>query len=137
MKSTAKKIPTKVIGGLIAAIVLDTVIQVAWKCAVAGVAPDASFVTTFGAAAASPFFYVAMGALTVQFFNWLRVLKCADLSFAQPFTALSYVSVLAISGRALHEDISATKIAGVGLIFVGVFFISQTPFRTTDNASRS
>ena len=136
MNPAAKKIPGAVVGGLIAAIVLDTVIQVAWKRAVAGIPAEASFAAIAGAACLNPFFYAAMGAFAAQFFNWLRVLKHADLSFAQPFTALSYVSVLAISGRALHENISAAKIAGVALIFVGVFFISRTPFRTTEGASQ-
>ncbi len=134
MTPAAKKIPGAVVGGLIAAIVLDTVIQIAWKRAMVGLPAEASFAAIVGGAGRSPFFYAAMAAFAAQFVNWLRVLKHADLSFAQPFTALSYVSVLAISGRALHEDISAMKIAGVVLIFVGVLFISRTPFRTTDGA---
>jgi drug/metabolite transporter (DMT)-like permease len=134
MQPVARKIPAAVVIGLIAAVALDTVIQVAWKRAVAEVPGDASFATVARAAGTSPFFYAAMAAFTAQFFNWLRVLKRADLSFAQPFTALSYVTVLAISGRALHETISAPKITGVALIFIGVFFISRTPFRTADGA---
>jgi drug/metabolite transporter (DMT)-like permease len=137
MKSAPRKIPAALVGGLVAAVVLDTVIQVAWKRAVAGIAADASVGATLGAAMASPFFYAAMVAFATQFFNWLRVLKHADLSFAQPFTALSYVSVLAISARTLHENISATKIAGIALIFAGVFLISQTPFRSAVSAPQS
>jgi drug/metabolite transporter (DMT)-like permease len=135
MIAASKKIPAAVVGGLIAAIALDTVIQVAWKRAVGAVPAGASFGTTLGAAAASPFFYAAMAAFAAQFYNWLRVLRRADLSFAQPFTALSYVSVLAISGHALHENISAGKVAGVALIFAGVFLISRTPFHTAGGAS--
>lgn len=129
------KIPAAVVGGLVAAVVLDTVIQIAWKRAVGGVAPGASPRATLAAAAASPFFYAAMAAFAAQFFNWLRVLKSADLSFAQPFTALSYISVLTISNRALHESISAAKLFGIGLIFAGVYFISRTPFRTAATTS--
>ena len=137
MLTAAKKIPGAVVGGLVAAIVLDTVIQVAWKKAVAGVSGEASFAGTIAVAVANPFFYVAMVAFAAQFVNWLRVLKRADLSFAQPFTALSYVSVLAISSRALHETISATRIVGVALILIGVFFISRTPFRTAGGKNLS
>ena len=61
----------------------------------------------------------------------MRVLARADLSFAQPFTALGYITVLAISAHSLHEQISAPKVLGVALILLGVFFISRTPFRTT------
>jgi drug/metabolite transporter (DMT)-like permease len=132
-----KKIPGAVVGGLAAAVVLDTVIQIAWKRTVGGVPEGASSAATLATAATSPFFYAAMAAFAAQFFNWLRVLKSADLSFAQPFTALSYVSVLTISHRSLHEEISMTKVIGVGLIFVGVFFISRTPFQTGGKASPS
>ena len=72
-----------------------------------------------------------MLAFGAQLFNWVRVLARADLSFAQPFTALSYISVLAISAHSLHENISTAKVLGVALILLGVFFISRTPFRTT------
>jgi drug/metabolite transporter (DMT)-like permease len=72
-----------------------------------------------------------MLAFGAQLFNWIRVLARSDLSFAQPFTALSYISVLAISHHSLHENLSVSKMAGVVLILVGVFFISRTPFRTT------
>lgn len=136
MKPAARKIPAAVVGGLITAIALDTVIQVTWKQAVVGIPADASVTAIAGAAGASPFFYVAMVAFAAQMFNWLRVLKRADLSFAQPFTALGYVSVLAISSHSLHENVSTTKVAGIALILVGVFFISRTPFRTTDGTSR-
>ena len=54
----------------------------------------------------------------------------ADLSFAQPFTALSYVTVLALSHLLLHEHLSAGRMGGVGLILTGVFLISRTPSTT-------
>ncbi len=137
MKPDAKKVPGAVIGGLIAAIVLDTVIQVAWKRAVTGIPPEASLTATVRAAAVSPFFYAAMAAFAAQFFNWLRVLQRADLSFAQPFTALSYITVLAISVYSLHEILTAAKLIGVGLILLGVVFISRTPHATADEAHRA
>lgn len=132
MLTAAKKIPGVVVSGLVAAIVLDTVIQVAWKKSVADVSGEASFARTIAVAVANPFFYVAMIAFAAQFVNWLQVLKRADLSFAQPFTALSYVSVLGLSSRTLHETISVPRIVGVALILIGVFFISRTPFRTAE-----
>jgi len=137
MKSAAKKVPGAVIGGLTAAIVLDTMIQVTWKCAVTGIPAEASLSATVRAAAASPFFYAAMAAFAAQFFNWVRVLQRADLSFAQPFTALSYITVLTISVLALHETLTAAKLVGVGLILLGVFFISRTPHATADGAHRA
>jgi drug/metabolite transporter (DMT)-like permease len=130
MKRAPSKLPGAVVFGLLLAIALDTVIQIAWKLAVARVPGDASLAAVARGALASPFFYAAMLAFGAQMYNWLRVLARADLSFAQPFTALGYLSVLAISARSLHENVSAARLFGVALILLGVFFISRTPFRT-------
>lgn len=126
------KLPGAVVGGLILAIVLDTIIQITWKLAVAGVPGNASVAATAREVLSNPLFCAAMLAFGAQLFNWVRVLARADLSFAQPFTALSYISVLAISAHSLHESIPSTKALGVILILVGVFFISRTPFRTAN-----
>ena len=136
MKRAQTKLPGTVVVGLILAIVLDTVIQITWKLAVAHVPGDASLAATIQGAFASPFYYAAMLAFGAQLYNWLRVLARADLSFAQPFTALSFISVLAVSSHSLHENISASKIFGVVLILLGVFFISRTPYRTADASGR-
>ena len=130
MKRTPPKLPGAVVVGLILAFVLDTFIQITWKLAVSPVPADASVVATTRGALSSPLFYAAMLAFGAQLFNWVRVLARADLSFAQPFTALSYISVLAISCHSLQESLSVSKLFGVALILLGVFFISRTPFRT-------
>jgi drug/metabolite transporter (DMT)-like permease len=92
---------------------------------------------TIRGALANPLFYAAMLAFGAQLFNWLRVLARADLSFAQPFTAISYITVLAISCHSLQESLSVSKIFGVALILVGVFCISRTPFRTVGVGDRN
>jgi len=137
MKSHQSKIPRSVIVGLVLAIVLDTVIQIAWKLGVSALPAGSSAGATALSALSNPCFYLAMLALGAQLYNWTRVLARADLSFAQPFTALSYLTVLALSGRFLHESISGPKAIGVGLILLGVFFISRTPSSTTGPAERS
>jgi drug/metabolite transporter (DMT)-like permease len=137
MKQVPTKLPGAVVVGLVLAIVLDTFIQIAWKLSVVHVPVDASVIATIRGALSSPLFYAAMLAFGAQLFNWMRVLARADLSFAQPFTALSYISVLAISCHSLGENLSVSKLFGVALILVGVFFISRTPFRTTGNDRRT
>lgn len=71
-----------------------------------------------------------MLAFPAQLFNWMYVLARADLSYAQPITALANISVVTISSRYLHEQLSPLRILGVALILIGVFFISQTPAET-------
>jgi drug/metabolite transporter (DMT)-like permease len=131
MAASAPKLPGKVVVALALAVVLDTVTHIAWKLAVAHLPEGETLAAVAGAALTSPLFLVAMVAFLAQFYNWMRVLEHADLSFAQPITALGYIAVLVISARALHEPVSATRIAGVILILAGVFFISRTPHRTT------
>ena len=63
----------------------------------------------------------------VQLTNWLRVLELSDLSYAQPITALSYISVLGFSVAWLGEQLDPLKIAGIVLIMAGVWFISRGP----------
>ena len=132
-----KKIPRAVIVGLFLAIVLDTVIQIFWKLAVEGVPDNASLFDTARAAMSNGYFYLAMTAFACQLVNWLRVLAQADLSFAQPFTALSYITVLTISSYSLHEHITGMRLLGVALIFLGVFLISRTSHSTTGGASNA
>ncbi len=129
MNRDPNRIPGAVVTGVALAVVLDTVAQVAWKLVVTA-APRGSLSAAAAGVAASPWFALAMAALAAQFVNWVRVLARADLSFAQPFTALAYVTVLAASGLALGEPLPPARIVGIALILVGVFCISRTPVRT-------
>ena len=63
----------------------------------------------------------------VQLFNWLRVLQMSDLSYSQPITSLSYITVLGFSVLWLGEQLDALKVAGIVLILAGVWFISRGP----------
>jgi len=62
-----------------------------------------------------------------QLWNWLRVLEIADLSYAQPITSLSLVTVLVLSALFLGEHIEALKVAGIALILGGVWLVSRGP----------
>jgi drug/metabolite transporter (DMT)-like permease len=134
MKPPPARLPGTVAVGLVLAVALDTFIQVSWKLAVADIPAGASVLATLRGAWSNPFFAAAMMAFAAQLWNWLRVLARADLSFAQPFTALSYIAVLAISASALHEHVSVSRGFGVALILLGVFLISRTPHHTPAGA---
>jgi len=81
--------------------------------------------------AATDFEPLVIGLVVVLFVaqltNWLRVLEISDLSYAQPITALSYISVLGFSVAWLGEQLDPLKIAGIVLIMAGVWFISRGP----------
>ena len=69
-----------------------------------------------------------------QFFDWIWVLGNADLSFAQPFTALSYVVVSSCAVIFFHEHLSPARIIGIGLILIGVVLVGSSDYKTTDPA---
>src|SRR5439155_9643997 len=125
------KVPKSVIVGLVLAILLDTIVQISWKCVVSCVPEKASLCATQICMLSNSRFYLIIVAIVAQLVNWTRVLARADLSFAQPFTALSIISVLAVSSYTLHEKIAPVEIIGITMILLGVYFISQTPHDTT------
>jgi drug/metabolite transporter (DMT)-like permease len=126
------KLPTRLVLGLVAAIALDTAVQTLWKRA-ALTLPTTAVRDPIGAVRAvlgQPLF-LAVGALIgLQMVNWLKVLDDADVSYALPITALSYVSVAAVSAVWLHEAVTSGRVVGTLLILGGVFLVSRTDHNT-------
>ncbi len=112
--------------GLAAAIAIDTILQLTWKTTVLETPSGPSAFAAFTSIFANPLFLGVIVLMTLQFFNWLTVLGQADLSFAKPIASLSYASVPIFSVLVLDEAIDAVEIAGLALVIVGVWFISQT-----------
>ena len=124
--STRKNFPIRLAAGLLVAILIDTVLQLAWKSAVLSLPGDGSPWLNVQAILRSPLFIFLILLMAFQFFNWLMVLGDADLSYAQPITALSYVSVFCLSVLYLKEAADLIQIAGIIFVLAGVWFISQT-----------
>jgi drug/metabolite transporter (DMT)-like permease len=107
------------------AIALDTGLQLIWKIGVAGI-PDASAWDAAVAVALNPIFILVVAFMAAQLVNWLKVLDHADLSYAKPFTSLSYVTVCALSVLVLHERIAPLQIIGIAVVVAGVWCVSIT-----------
>jgi drug/metabolite transporter (DMT)-like permease len=75
-------------------------------------------------------FYLLLILFAAQFFCWILLLAKADLSYAQPITALSFISVAACSKIFFGEHVSLTRMAGIAMILVGVWFICGTDHHT-------
>jgi drug/metabolite transporter (DMT)-like permease len=56
----------------------------------------------------------------------LVVLSRVDLSFAYPFLSLAYVVATLYAYFAFHEDVSAYRIGGIGLICLGTILIARS-----------
>jgi|APFre7841882630_1041343.scaffolds.fasta_scaffold23892_2 multidrug transporter EmrE-like cation transporter len=111
-------------------IVMDTIVQLCWKYAVEQVPDTIGLWLSFVSVLHEPFFLVALLVFFLQFFNWMIVLAHADLSYAQPITALSYVTVSGASMAIFHEYLSPLRLVGLAMILIGVWVISRTNFRT-------
>jgi drug/metabolite transporter (DMT)-like permease len=115
-----------VAAGLGLAILLDTIVQFTWKRAADTVPASAGASQTLLLIVHQPLFQLTLLLWICQFVNWMLVLGNADLSFAQPITALSYVTVALVGWLGLHEHIPPLRIAGIALIVIGVWQMSRT-----------
>jgi drug/metabolite transporter (DMT)-like permease len=121
-----RKFPPKLVAVSFLAILIDTALQLVWKSAVLSLPNDGSPWLNVQAILQNPLFLFVIFLMACQFFNWLLVLRNADLSFAQPVTSLSYVSVFFLSVLLLKETADLWQMTGILFVLVGVWFISQT-----------
>ena len=112
--------------GLILAIALDTGVQLLLKMVASGISDEASQWEMLVNTLSQPVFFACAVLMVVQLFNWLEVLKLSDLSYAQPISSLSYVSVYILSAIYFGEKIDALQIVGILIIVAGVWCISRT-----------
>lgn len=120
------RISRELVVRLALAIGLDTAVQLAWKWAALRLPAPSGPATMFAAVLEQPLFLAVAILFACQLVNWLKVLELADLSFAQPITALSYVSVCILSALYLDERVGALKLLGIAFVLAGVWFISRT-----------
>lgn len=130
-KMAAPAVPAALALRLALAIALDTAVQVLWKVGAESLPGSASVSDTALAVLGQPLFLLVAALFCWQLVNWLHVLEVSDLSYSQPITSLSYVSVFAISALWLGEGVDVQKVAGIALVFAGVWCISRSGHRTT------
>ncbi len=64
---------------------------------------------------------LGFGSYGISTIIWLYVLTRADLSFAYPFIAISYIAVILIGPWLFKESIGVWKVLAIALIILGVF----------------
>jgi drug/metabolite transporter (DMT)-like permease len=124
------KVPRVVWLSLIITIVTETAVQIVWKSAVLCVPQSAGFLETVRTIASRPMFYLLLSLFGVQFIYWILLLAKADLSYIQPITALSLITVAACSVVFFGENVGLMRIAGIVMILIGVWLISNTNHNT-------
>lgn len=75
--------------------------------------------------ALNPWILASYGSAFLASLFWWLALRTLDLSHAYPFTTLSYVLVLILSGLLFREAITAPKILGMILIIAGMIIASR------------
>jgi len=131
----AARTPMRVWIGLAIAVTLDVPVQVMWKALMLKYRDPQRgphgilfhHARWFAHQARS---YGLLALFACQFFDWIWVLGNADLSFAQPFTALSYVLVSTCAVIFFHEHLSVWRIAGIMMILIGVVLVGSSEHRT-------
>jgi drug/metabolite transporter (DMT)-like permease len=124
--TNAARVPARLVIGLAVAIALDTALQLVWKTGIAAIPDTSSTWETLVAIALNPIFILVVVFMAAQLVNWLKVLDHADLSYAKPFTSLSYVTVCILSVLLLGEHIAPLQIVGIVVVVAGVWCVSRT-----------
>jgi drug/metabolite transporter (DMT)-like permease len=112
--------------GLVAAVLLDTGVQIFWKMGVIDIPDSVLPWELLGAVFERPIFLLVLALMLAQLVNWLQVLSLADLSFAKPFTSLSYVTVSAVSFFWLGERLHFAQVLGIATIIAGVWCVARS-----------
>lgn len=120
------RFPYKLAFGLALTVAIDTVVQLAWKIGAVQLPDLAPSWTLVEFVLRQPTFYIVVGLMLCQLFNWLMVLGEADVSFAQPITALSRIAVALASVLYLGERLTAWQIVGIAMVCAGSWCICQT-----------
>ncbi len=83
--------------------------------------------------------FILMGTLLliIWMLAQLSMFTWADLTYVLPVTASAYVLTAILSKFFLDERISLARWAGVGLISLGVIFVSETPVRSHKTSGRA
>ncbi len=120
------RFPVRLTVGLALTVLIDTVVQVAWKIGAVEL-PDLTpswSLATF--VLGQPTFYLVVGLMTAQLFIWLMVLHDADVSFAQPITSLSRITVCIASVVYLGERVTPLQMLGIAMVCAGAWCVCQT-----------
>lgn len=72
----------------------------------------------------SPTILIGISLLAAYFFLWLAVLSWAELSFALPLTAITYVMTAFLAKQMLSEHVSPLRWSGTLLITLGIILVT-------------
>lgn len=86
--------------------------------------PESGVRTAARSILSRPLLLVSIGCMAVSFFAFLALLSIADLSFAVPATAASYVVETVLAAWLLKEAVDHRRWIGVTLVACGVALLA-------------
>ncbi|MBN2737488.1 MAG: EamA family transporter [Spirochaetales bacterium] len=80
----------------------------------------------FFSLAKNPYTYIGSFCYFFSFFSWMWLLNKFELSYLRPLVGLGYIVTTVLAVFFLQEKITLVRWIGIGLIVVGVYFVSLT-----------
>lgn len=93
--------------GMVSVGALEASVEFAFKCAI------------------NPFILGGIGVYAISIISWLIVLAKVQVSVAYPFLALGFIFSAIVAHFAFGEALGISKIAGIGLICVGLVLLTM------------
>jgi drug/metabolite transporter (DMT)-like permease len=108
------------------AVVLNTAAQFVLKAGTKVLAEDTKLdlLARLLATALSPYILAGLSLYVASFALWLVVLSRLEVSVAYPMLSLGYVLAAVVAYIWLGEALTLPKVAGIGFVIVGVYFLS-------------
>jgi drug/metabolite transporter (DMT)-like permease len=76
--------------------------------------------------ATNVFIFLGLTTMVISMLTHLMSLSRFDVSFAFPFISIAYVVVLLYAYFVMGENISATRVAGIGFVIFGTVLIARS-----------
>ena len=105
------KAGTNAVGGF--AFSLDNLLPVGWKLAT------------------QPFIVAGIGCYVVSVVVWILALSRTEVSIAYPMLSIGYVLNAVAAWYLFGEAVTPQRLAGIGVIVLGVFIVARSPTSTT------
>ncbi len=115
---------------IIGCVLLNTVSQMLLKAGMNAIGPFAfttqNVVPVGFKIVTNPYIISGLACYVLSFTGWLLALSRFDVSVAYPLSSMGYVFTAIAGHYFLHENLSLTRVLGVGIIMIGVYLVSRS-----------
>ncbi len=115
---------------ILTGVLLNAVAQLALKASVAGMGELSLNLQTawplFTRLAAEPWLWVGLFCYGISVVVWILALSRVDVTIAYPMLSIGYVVNALAAAALLGEALTFSRIAGIGIIILGVFILARS-----------